>query len=610
MIRVALLDHDEAALRRRIEQDRGLEVVAAAPDPASLARRLGGRRPDVLVLGYDVRADDALPLCWRAKCRSDAPRVLIHAVGAGPALAIAARVAKADGVVDAAASGPVLAAAIRAVAAGEPVLPTVARADFEAAVKRLADEDLPTFALLLDDVDAADVADHVVDAERRVLRIVDRIRPRPASRPPVRAADARGLARARARTRLTQRRDAAVQHARILGRRALDDVVGERELVEAREAAGVVEAGRAVAEQDLGLQGHGHRAWPRSGRPAMGPRLYRGRWSAKLVRVVRRISSLPLFWRVFAANASVLVLAFAGLVFAPITVSVPVGASELLVLALGLVALLAANLVLLRPAFSPLDELAETMRKHDPLAPGARAGTSGDPDVAALARTFNDMLDRLESERRESARQALLVQEAERQRVARELHDEVGQTLTGVMLQIEGLALNIPDELRGQLEQLRETARHGTEEVRNIARRLRPDALEELGLSPAIVALAGAFERQTRVPVTRTVEPMADLAPEEELVIYRVAQEALTNIARHAEAGAVTIDLRRLDAGIVLEVRDDGRGLPDGAERSSQGIRGMRERAMLIGAGLAIESRPGHGTTVRLAIPPHTDDPA
>ena len=104
------------------------------------------------------------------------------------------------------------------------------------------------------------------------------------------------------------------------------------------------------------------------------------------------------------------------------------------------------------------------------------------------------------------------------------------------MLQIEGLALSIPDDLREQLEQLRETARHGTEEVRNIARRLRPDALEELGLPHALIALASLFERQTGIPVARTVDEIAGLTPEEELVIYRVAQEALTNVARHAEA--------------------------------------------------------------------------
>ena len=133
-----------------------------------------------------------------------------------------------------------------------------------------------------------------------------------------------------------------------------------------------------------------------------------------------------------------------GLVFAPVTVSVPVGASELLVLAVGLVVLLIADLVLLRPAFAPLDIWPRPCARHDPLAPGPRAEVRGGPVVVALAQTFNDMLDRLESERRESARQALMVQEAERRRIARELHDEVGQTLTGVMLQIEGLAPSIP----------------------------------------------------------------------------------------------------------------------------------------------------------------------
>jgi two-component system sensor histidine kinase UhpB len=324
------------------------------------------------------------------------------------------------------------------------------------------------------------------------------------------------------------------------------------------------------------------------------------------VGVRRRVSALPLFWRVFAANASVLVLAFAGLVFAPVTVSVPVGSGELLVLAAGLVALLAANLVLLRPAFAPLDELAETMRRHDPLAPGRRAEVSGDPDVVALAQTFNDMLDRLESERRESARQALMVQEAERQRIARELHDEVGQTLTGVMLQIEGLAGSIPEELRGQLEEMRETARHGTEEVRRIARRLRPDALEELGLESALAALASSFERQTRIPVLRRLKQNAAVTPEEELVIYRVAQEALTNVARHAEATWVQVELRHSADEIVLAVRDDGRGLPDRAAASSHGIRGMRERAMLVGATLHIESRPDRGTVIALSIPRRT----
>ena len=316
-----------------------------------------------------------------------------------------------------------------------------------------------------------------------------------------------------------------------------------------------------------------------------------------------RLNSLSLFWRVFSANAAVLVLAFLALVFAPVTVSVPPATIELIVLAAGLACLLALNLVLLRPAFRPLDELVETMRGHDPLSPGRRVRVDGGPAVVALAQTFNEMLDRLESERRESARRALLVQEGERQRVARELHDEVGQTLTGVMLQVEGLARTIPEESRDQLDELRETARHGTEEVRRIVRRLRPEALEDLGLQSALAALATSIGEQAGLRIERRLEPWVPLSQEQELVVYRIAQEALTNVVRHADAAQVQLRLERADEHVVLAVRDDGRGFPPDAVRSSEGIRGMRERAMLIGAQLTIAERPGGGTEVKLTIP-------
>jgi two-component system sensor histidine kinase UhpB len=319
--------------------------------------------------------------------------------------------------------------------------------------------------------------------------------------------------------------------------------------------------------------------------------------------VFARMSSLPLYWRVFGTNAVVLVLAFLGLVFAPVTVSVPPHLTELVVLVVGLLVMLAINLLLLRPAFRPLDQLADTMRRHDPLSPGLRARVGGDPDVAALARTFNDMLDRLETERRDSARRALMVQEGERARIARELHDEVGQTLTGVMLQVEGLAAVIPDEHREQLEELRETAREGTEEVRRIARRLRPEALEDLGLQSALAALAGRIAEQAHIRIDRQLDSSLTLTREQELVVYRVAQEALTNVARHAAAEQAQLDLARNDDHAVLTVRDNGRGLDHGALSSSQGIRGMRERAMLIGAQIAIGPAPGRGTEVKLTIP-------
>ena len=174
------------------------------------------------------------------------------------------------------------------------------------------------------------------------------------------------------------------------------------------------------------------------------------------------------------------------------------------------------------------------------------------------------------------------------------------------MLQIEGLAAAIPDELREQLEELRETARHGTEEVRRIARRLRPEALEELGLQSALAALASAFERaDARIPVERRwIEPVTAAPQEQELVVYRVAQEALTNVARHAEATrGRSSSCATGREQIVLTVRDDGRGLPDGRRASSHGIRGHARARDAHRRELAIESRPGDGTEVRLAIP-------
>jgi two-component system, NarL family, sensor histidine kinase UhpB len=277
-----------------------------------------------------------------------------------------------------------------------------------------------------------------------------------------------------------------------------------------------------------------------------------------LTRVHAGASSLPLYWRVFATNASVLLLAFMALVLAPVTVSVPIDVGELILLAIGLLVVLLVNLLLLRPALRPLDELAEAMCRHDPLAPGERVAVDGEPDVAALAQAFNEMLDRLEFERRASARQALRVLEGERSR---------------------------------------------------IARRLRPEALEDLGLQSALAALATSFSEQAQVQIERCLEASLRLSEDEELVVYRVAQEALTNVARHAQATRVELRLQQNGALTVLTVRDDGRGLSPGALPSAHGIRGMRERAMLIGAQLQVDSTPGRGTEIKLSIPFNPEAP-
>ncbi|MEE1819537.1 HAMP domain-containing sensor histidine kinase [Streptomyces sp. SP18ES09] len=307
---------------------------------------------------------------------------------------------------------------------------------------------------------------------------------------------------------------------------------------------------------------------------------------------------MSLYWRLFLLNASVLVVAVL-LLFGPVTVSTPVLLGEAVVLLAGLLVLLVANAVLLRVGLAPLQRLTRAMRTADLLRPGRRAAVTGHGELADLTRTFNTMLDRLEAERATSSARVLSAQEAERRRIARELHDEVGQTLTAVLLQLKHAADHAPDELRPELHQAQETTRAGLDEIRRIARWLRPGVLEELGLHSALRSLASEFSTGGLTVRPRIDGGLPALGPETELVLYRVAQEGLTNTARHAEATRVELLLRALPrGGVGLLVRDDGRGIgtaPEGA-----GLRGMRERALLIGAELTVGAGPDGGTEVRL----------
>jgi two-component system sensor histidine kinase UhpB len=313
---------------------------------------------------------------------------------------------------------------------------------------------------------------------------------------------------------------------------------------------------------------------------------------------------MPLLWRVFATNAAVLIAATLVLVVSPATVSFPVALTELLVLTIGLGVMLALNLVLLRRALGPLTRLARFMRGVDPLRPGARAAVErADVEVAELTGAFNEMIERLETERRESARAALAAQERERTRIARELHDEVGQALTAVMLQLERSSRGADGAAREGLEEAREGLRASLEDVREIARRLRPEALDDLGLASALTALTNDITRRTGVRVQRRLAPDLPLEPDEELVVYRVAQEALTNVARHSRAVQAWVSLTRNGGRVTLTVRDDGCGFELPGNEGGAGLRGMRERAVLVGAAFDVESRPGRGTTVRLRLP-------
>jgi len=314
--------------------------------------------------------------------------------------------------------------------------------------------------------------------------------------------------------------------------------------------------------------------------------------------------SSSLLWKVFAANAVVFVVAVATLAWTPVTVHRVATPSELLVLGVGLVLMLAFDLVLLRRAFRPLQTLAATMQTTETVRPQDHAGSyeSASAEVRALAEALGGMLDRLERERRDSALRELAAQERERLRIARELHDEVGQMLTAIALRAERAADDAAPVERSALLEISQTALGSLEDVRRIARELRPEVLDDLGLVNAVIALCGRVDRQPGLRVRRELEwGLPKLAPEVELVIYRVAQEALTNVLRHAAATEVVVELRREPDSVVLEVADNGRGLPgDAVER---GLRGMRERASVIDAELDVRVRAEGGTRVVLNVP-------
>ncbi|GGS98631.1 sensor histidine kinase [Streptomyces griseoviridis] len=335
---------------------------------------------------------------------------------------------------------------------------------------------------------------------------------------------------------------------------------------------------------------------------------------------------MSLFWRIFGLNALVLGTATALLLWAPVTVSVPVLLTEAVILVGGLAVMLVANAALLRWGLAPLGRLTRLMATVDLLRPGQRLpvpGPGARPDaghapgrgagpgdragggggeVTELIRTFNAMLDRLEHERATSSARVLLAQEAERRRIAQELHDEVGQSMTAILLVLGRAADEAAEPLRAELRQAQEITRDSLDEVRRLVRRLRPGVLDDLGLVSALTSLTEDFAVHTGLYVARRFDAdLPALPPETELVLYRVAQESLTNVARHADARRVEVRLCRTGGTVVLEVTDDGRGVEAVCEGA--GIRGMRERALLAGAVLTLASPPGSGTRVRLTVP-------
>ncbi|MFI5122470.1 MAG: sensor histidine kinase [Vicinamibacteria bacterium] len=288
-------------------------------------------------------------------------------------------------------------------------------------------------------------------------------------------------------------------------------------------------------------------------------------------------------------------------------------AAIVLGLAVGLTILF--NVLLIQRRFQPLEELVDQMERADLSRPGANLSAGADPggpeEVTRLHQAFARMLERLEAERRRASNAALTAQEQERTRVARDLHDEVNQSLTGLLLRLEAAREKAPPELAAELAEIRRLASQAMQELLALARQLRPTALDDLGLEAALAGNLRELSRQGAVRASFDADGELGKLPEDvQLVVYRVAQEALSNVVRHSGAENVHVGLHGEGDRVALSVGDDGRGFTFDRTSRGLGIAGMRERALLVGGDFQIESRPGIGTRVRLLVPITNGDDA
>ncbi len=314
-----------------------------------------------------------------------------------------------------------------------------------------------------------------------------------------------------------------------------------------------------------------------------------------------------LIGQVVAANVVlVTVTLLAASIAAGLDISIAEQRWQFLILALAIVLTLCVNLWMLQKRFDPLERLVERVEAIDPAKP-ATFELSGDPvnEIDRLAVSFRRLLQRVEEEQRRSGKLVLRAQEEERRRVARDLHDEVNQALTGVLLRLEALMHDLPPDQRPQVAELKQLTGQAMDELLRLARQLRPTALDDHGLAPAIEAQVRSLAERTGVDARFDVNgDPNELDEETQTVVYRVAQEALSNAAQHAHPGRVEVELSASDEGVELRVSDDGSGFDPLVTRAGGlGLDGMAERARLAGGALDLRSTRGTGTELTLRLP-------
>jgi len=324
------------------------------------------------------------------------------------------------------------------------------------------------------------------------------------------------------------------------------------------------------------------------------------------------------FTKVLVANAVIVVTgSLSGVAF--ITYfwrgQVPSTAAEGAFVLVGLLISLGVNYAILRVAFRPMVSLQATLDRVRQGDFTARVPeVQGDPDINRVIDIANLMLDRLTEHRQMVAAQILRAMEEERKRIARELHDETSQSLTTILVSLDVIEKQLPDncseEVAGRVRFTREIAQRTLDETRRLMFDLRPSVLDDLGLIPAL----RWFINQRVQPRGLQVEFQASgldvrLPDELETALFRIVQEALTNTVKHAGAQRVSVSLSRQAGAIAAVVQDDGRGfhpvhlVSKDAKDRGLGLFGMQERAALVGGAVQMDSAPGKGTTVRVTVP-------
>jgi two-component system, NarL family, sensor histidine kinase UhpB len=285
-----------------------------------------------------------------------------------------------------------------------------------------------------------------------------------------------------------------------------------------------------------------------------------------------------------------------------------------LILALAVLLTVLVNVIMLQRRFRPLERLVDEMERADLSRPGANlqapSEARGEPEeVERLNRAFRRMLERLDAERRRTSSTALAAQEEERARVARDLHDEVNQSLTALLLRLEAARVKAPVELAHELAETKALANQAMEELLMLARQLRPTALDDLGLKAALAGHVKELGRRGKVNASfEATGDFSGLPADVQLVVYRVAQEALSNAAQHSGAERVEVKLAREGDRVELTVGDDGSGFTFDQAARGLGIAGMRERALLVGGDMQVTSSLDTGTRVRLTVPLESAD--